>query len=449
MAIYRHCVIPCLLALAGCENRRSPAAPAPATIVISGDTSGWISPCGCASNQSGGLPRRGTYIGRLRLDSPTIYLDAGGAAGGLSEYDRLKFEFILRGELALDVGAHNLGLAEARLGAEYLRRIAAELGVPFVSCNVRDDQGQRVAQPMRWLNVADRRIAVTGVLSDAQAIDGLRIEPPREAILDALAQAESRPETLLVLAYLNEEELTKLAGDLPEADFVIGGPTRQSISPRRVGPAWLASATNKGKFVATFHSSPNGQTPQWTGEVAEMNDSFSDDAQQIQNLNEFHERLAERELTPDQTSFVSSLAGQWPEGFQIAGTESCRDCHADETHAWKQSRHSSAWQSLEATGAQVDAECQRCHTTGFGVPGGFVSAKRSVPLASVGCESCHGPSLAHVRNSAVRTAHHGRAANQCERCHDRENSPEFAYDRYWAVIRHGSGAPKSALPSSE
>ena len=30
-------------------------------IIVSGDTAGWITPCGCASNQSGGLSRRNTH----------------------------------------------------------------------------------------------------------------------------------------------------------------------------------------------------------------------------------------------------------------------------------------------------------------------------------------------------------------------------------------------------
>src|SRR5438105_2896094 len=37
----------------------------PVTLVVSGDTAGWILPCGCTSNQSGGLARRGTFIAQL------------------------------------------------------------------------------------------------------------------------------------------------------------------------------------------------------------------------------------------------------------------------------------------------------------------------------------------------------------------------------------------------
>ncbi|MGA2257657.1 MAG: hypothetical protein ABSG53_23600, partial [Thermoguttaceae bacterium] len=62
------------------------------TVVVSGDTAGWIVPCGCTSNQSGGLPRRATYLAELARGSELLVADVGGAPGGKSTYDRLKFE---------------------------------------------------------------------------------------------------------------------------------------------------------------------------------------------------------------------------------------------------------------------------------------------------------------------------------------------------------------------
>src|SRR6516225_2088203 len=52
----------------GCDNRDQTAATAtkPGVIIISGDTAGWIVPCGCTANQSGGLLRRGTMVAKLR-----------------------------------------------------------------------------------------------------------------------------------------------------------------------------------------------------------------------------------------------------------------------------------------------------------------------------------------------------------------------------------------------
>ncbi|MCE9526065.1 MAG: cytochrome c family protein, partial [Planctomycetales bacterium] len=98
-------------------------------------------------------------------------------------------------------------------------------------------------------------------------------------------------------------------------------------------------------------------------------------------------------------------------------------------------------------GAHVDAECQRCHTTGFGLPGGFLSARRTPELGSVGCESCHGPSHAHALNPHERTPFPAR--EQCIRCHDHENSPTFDFSTYWPRIKHGREGTERKATSQE
>ena len=95
-----------------------------------------------------------------------------------------------------------------------------------------------------------------------------------------------------------------------------------------------------------------------------------------------------------------------------------------------------SWHSLQTTGAQVDPACQRCHTTGYGLSGGFETIATSQSLVSVGCENCHGPSQQHAAEPTIRTPY--VAKEQCISCHDHENSPEFEYDTYWDEIIHGS-----------
>ena len=98
----------------GCRPAAS-GQPRPLVVVISGDTAGWLAPCGCASNQSGGLLRRGSYVRDLRQQADVVVADVGGAPAGRSAYDRLKFQAILQGEAALGTVAHNIGAAEAAL----------------------------------------------------------------------------------------------------------------------------------------------------------------------------------------------------------------------------------------------------------------------------------------------------------------------------------------------
>ncbi|MDB5333791.1 MAG: cycA1 [Phycisphaerales bacterium] len=416
----------------GCEKTKPVASSAkPLTIIISGDTDGWITPCGCTSNQSGGLLRRGSYVAGLRQKSDVVYADVGGAVRGSSEYDRVKFGSILAGEKLMGVFAHNIGKAESELGCDALRD-AARNGAPLVSANVRDEAGQLVAQPLRISETGGRRIAVTGVLSPRFAPAGVRVDDPRQAILAAIGGAKGSYDSLLVLAYLPQDELEQLAAALPEADAVIGGPTGQPVPPRRVGPTLLASATSKGKFLVVLDVSEPGK---WAGSTVEMDAAVPDQASQQENLKKYLDELGRRDLTPTQTGLAPPLPPGTPADYRIAGSSACVKCHAADDGIWEHTQHAQAWQTLVSKHFEVDPQCMQCHTTGYGLPGGFESRAHSAALVSVGCEDCHGPSAGHVLNPKHRTPF--RAKDQCVQCHDHENSPKFEYAAFWGRIKHG------------
>lgn len=417
----------------------------PVAIVASGDTAGWIVPCGCTSSQSGGLLRRGTFVKSFASNHHAIAVDVGGAPGGTSPYERVKFAAILRGELAMGVVAHNLGGPEARLGADNLRRIARELKVPFVSANLRDAEGQLIAPSKLIIRASGRKIGLTGVLSKTFNTDDVQIDAPREAALREVNSLSANCDWVVVLAYLPEEELRNFAAGLPEADVVIGGPTGQSISPVQIGPTLLASATNKGRFVLALKAPVEEKSPRWTVTVREMTADFTDDEDQLRNLQAFHRELARLDLGVGDSGFADPLPEGLPDDYRVSGSESCQECHTEDLRHWIDSAHHHAWETLSKTAAHVDSYCQQCHTTGFGWPGGFVSARTSPERRSVGCESCHGPSLGHVRDPTKRTPF--AAADQCIRCHDRENSPEFEFDAYWRRIVHGKPVANNSLGS--
>ena len=404
-------------------------------LLASGDTRGWIVPCGCAANQAGGLPRRGSLVAERRQHHDVILVDVGGAPGGVSPYERVKFEAILKGELRMGIAAHNVGDPEAQLGPEYLRRISADLNVPLVSANLRDQQGQLVAESHRIISVDRHVVLIVGVLSPQYANDGLTIDAPRDAILSVITNAP-KYESLVVLAYLPETELRQLAASLPEADVIVGGPTGQSIAPTTIGPLVLTSATNKGKFMVEVPLHSAAEALDQAGRVIELGASLADDIAQQDNLREFYAELERRDFSPIQTDFLPTQSGDLPVDYRIAGTDSCRKCHARDCHVWDASKHARAWQTLVARSAQYDSYCQQCHTTGYHLPGGFTGVRSSPDRVQVGCESCHGPAQAHVANPTARTAF--MALDQCITCHDRENSPNFDYASYWTKIVHGS-----------
>lgn len=424
------------------QDQQSPEAPPaevttsrPITLIASSDTAGWIVPCGCTSNQSGGLLRRGTYVAAEQQNAHVVLLDTGGAAGGASPYDRAKFEAILQGELQMGIAAHNLGGSEIKLGAAFLQELQQKLGIPFVSANIRTAEGEFLTDTHHLVDVNGKRLLIVGVISPQYAASGLQISSPRDAVLSIVDQRADQYDWLIVLAYLPEKELRQFAAVLPEADVILGGGTHQSIAPAYAGPTTVAAAARKGKFLVQLQPPHGSRQGGWEGRVVEMTGEFSDNTQQKQNLQAFYAQLEQRDFTAEETGFSPALPVNPPAGFFVAGSQSCRKCHPADDEQWAHSAHAHAWKTLTQSGAHVDSDCQRCHTTGFGLPGGFASRSQSPARIDVGCESCHGPSAAHVKNPENRTPYLAR--DQCVTCHDKENSPEFNYDEYWKQIIHG------------
>jgi hypothetical protein len=412
------------------------------SLVVSGDTNGWIVPCGCTSNQSGGMPRRGTLVEQLRASHDgvgtdvavvdVVVADVGGAPGGDSVYERIKFEAILAGEAAMGVVAHNLGGREIDLGVDYLRSVADRTQAPLISANARTRGGELLFEGFRLVERGGRQILLIGVVSPSFSSAEVEIGDPRDAILSIVDNATESYDSLVVLAYLPEQELRQLASHLPEADVIVGGPTGQSIAPLSVGPTLLASATNKGKFVV--HLTFTEETI-WSGEVIELSAEFADAPSQAENLASYRDTLERLDLSAQQSGFVTAFSASAPVDYSVAGTSSCLPCHENDCQVWADTGHAIAWQTLSANRSHVDSYCQQCHTTSYGLPGGFASAGRSADRTSVGCESCHGPANQHAQDPSTPTPY--RAADQCSKCHDRENSPGFDYEEYWQRITHG------------
>ncbi|MEQ9407360.1 MAG: multiheme c-type cytochrome [Fuerstiella sp.] len=411
-----------------------PSTARPLCIVASGDTHGWIIPCGCTSSQSGGLLRRGTYIQEQRKAADVVVVDVGGAADGTAPYQRARFRAILDGEQAMKLAVHNLGAAEVAFGPDVLRELQQETGVRFVSANARQSDGTPIAAPWHLVseNQSAPRLLLTGVLSPDFATSDILVTEPADAILGVLKNVNQDYDRLIVLAYLPIDQLRSLAETLPEADVIIGGPTGQALSPERIGQTLVLSATNKGKFLAEVTYAPGDGPP--SGRIVEMSPVFPDDEQQTENLTAFRQFLEERDFEAGESGFADRTRLAAVGHQQIAGTESCRDCHAETHTHWAGTGHAEAWQRLLHEGAHVDPYCQQCHTTGYGLTGGFVSVRQSADRTQTGCESCHGPSSAHVADSAVRTPFDARGI--CLKCHDPENSPHFEFDSYWEQVRH-------------
>lgn len=152
------------------------------------------------------------------------------------------------------------------------------------------------------------------------------------------------------------------------------------------------------------------------------------------------------------------------------GAAACAPCHPTEYHALKDSPHAKALDLLKKPAPDrwdvpphkrgltglTRPECLRCHTTGYGRPGGYPApatpdtAQRTpnpAALAGVGCEACHGPGKAHAADPRKPRTIHKLAGGCpecsvlpiCRQCHDDANDPDFDHRTALPRAKHPVG----------
>jgi hypothetical protein len=112
------------------------------------------------------------------------------------------------------------------------------------------------------------------------------------------------------------------------------------------------------------------------------------------------------------------------------GRAACRRCHLAEYRSWERTPHATAFETLPEE-SRGDANCVKCHTTGYGEATGFTSIADTPELAGVGCEACHGPGSLYKDREVMESREASVAAGlnipdeaTCTACHNSE-SPTF------------------------
>ncbi|NOZ22457.1 MAG: hypothetical protein GXP25_15355 [Planctomycetes bacterium] len=437
------------MAVVGCSRKARP--PEALVIYFSSDMRGNIEPCGCTERQYGGLPRRATAI-RRRGSSARLLIEVGNATRGAREWDKLKFRYILMGLEKMGYAALNVGGREAELGRDDLVRMAAETKVPFVSANVVDAETRRpVVRPYVVRAVGGFRVGITGILSkDAERPGpGLAVLDPEMALLRLLPELKERCDFLILAACTDLEGMGRLAAKLYEVDVILGGrvrePTRQPVV---VNQSILAAVADKGKMLGRLeiHFDEKGGVAGRSGEIIELGEEYADDPQMESVIARMKEEQKAKELGDATTHEALELivAGkQAPGADRYVSAEDCRECHMKAYQVWEGSAHAHAFATLTAKKYEFDRDCLVCHVVGLGAPDGYRSKKLTPHLANVQCENCHGRGKKHgehyrrtKKKEAEGAALRAPTRARCFRCHEKERSPNFAYDAYWRKIEH-------------
>jgi len=412
---------------------RAPAPPTRTALVITGETHGWLEPCGCAEGMLGGVARRVAFVralGALGALEPLV-IDAGDQVTGPGPQSDLKLDGLERALRLLPLGAVALGSRDL----PFRERLRAALGVALLEPGDAPRIVETRAGPVRVavakgggaraaFEAAGRAIAPVTVAADVVLYEGSR----DEARAFAASPLVSAPPALIVAG--RGEETPEPEERLPSGTLLV------TTSERAKYALVVVLERRDGRLTATLERPP-----------VSLGARIPDDPEAAQVVQDYRDAIFAANLAEKDEKKPLLVGGSY------MGPATCGACHAPQHAVYEKMRHAKSLEDLRPKKAERDPECLRCHATGAGFASGFTSEAATPDLAHVSCESCHGVGGNHVAAmmqglGAMRgvdpegygRGDYGRIPEPrklCVECHDKENSPRFDFDAYWAKIKHG------------
>lgn len=355
-----------------------------------------------------------TYIRQLGESSTTLLLEAGPLSGGETRQDSLKFETAASILADLKFDAVLWTAQDSKLGAGAL--LSALRMTPDAVVNSHLDQEQYGTAT----KLSKKGFAIFGL---SRYPNGLSI-PGRPAPVQNpdLVLDEGGKESIALTDY-SQFEARQLAKRFPKLKLVVYRVAGGAPPPEVVGDTLLISPGSDGRSVFRVDFADGKMRSK--GEIR-LEAQFKDDPS-ANRLYQIYLNRVKREGLLDKIPRNSSE--------KFVGSDRCTKCHVEAAKIHKKSQHMTAFSTLEHEKHDSDPDCVSCHVTGFGSTAGYWNKAKTLQLAQVGCESCHGPGARHLLNpNKFKTPRNAKAA--CVSCHTPENSPGFDFLTYWPKIRH-------------
>jgi hypothetical protein len=338
------------------------------------------------------------------------------------------------------VGAVNISTRELGRDPSAIDALREGSQLPFLSANiVEQSSGKPHFTPSVKLKAGDLTIGVVGISDRAQSdwnLPGggkLVTVDPVEAAAPVVAELDKECDLVILLAAVQARNLESMLKRLPGVDLVLGADGyTTSYQPFHYGDVYACYSGNQGKRLGVLRLKlGKGKVASLEQEQVYLRMNFPEDAD-IKAIVDAAKKEIEKSVLSEDAKRQKLLEKVNPD---YLGYTACRSCHRDAYEAWRKTAHFTAFNPIVNAQKVGDSFCLRCHSTGFGY-GGFIEISLTPRMAHVQCEACHGPGGKHAKDpKKVRTS---RVAGEkgCVACHDKDNSPNFTFDAYWAKIAH-------------
>ena len=407
-------------------------------VFATGDGRGHLEPCGCEKDQTGGLPRRGSYLQALRRDGDLV-VDVGNLTSGKGQLRDARRTYSFDALVTLRYDAFVPGPAETFDGEAFIRAAAERPSVAVICANWSRADGTALFPPYLLRTAANgKRVAFIGVTEPfADEAKAYKISPAADAVRSVLRDLAGQVDAVVLGAAMSlpaAEELARGLVDVPAVSVILVGATAEDDSWKApANAARLEIAGDLGSYVTRVDLGPSlSVRDAWK---SWLDDRTAEDPAMTALVKAYRDTI-----TGFDANYVEGLV-QSHRGDGFAGSSSCVTCHVEECRAWRSSAHSHAMKILVEKKSSRDPDCVPCHLVDSRVANEVIA----VDDMGVGCEACHGASAAHVLSAQAGSVTPAKTPQRdpkstCAGCHHPPFVKVFAIDTHWPRIEHGRRA---------
>ncbi len=399
------------------------------TFLFTGDTQGYLVPCGCSVVPAGGLARRESILKGLeknRSNGEVVPVEVTHGFADRGPGKKLLNEemgrFFDRWRCRVGIGSYDLLLGLKALhgytpgGAKLFLA-----GNPSLPGSEEFHLGGWGVGP-----IGEYGARLRLVFLEKTAPGGVKLG---DVLKVFKAEAGAHPaEGYIVTGQFPPATAGKLLKANPDIIAIVA--QWQSIVttiPQKAVGAWVLYIGDRGRRASVVKVSRLGKHWSLLPAIAYLGPSTPSDAgiaKEVKAVLGRVEAVNRKALASLKKPLLKGERG-------YVGAKRCGGCHASAYVLWKKSSHARAVADLDIDHQRDNPACLRCHATALGKPGGY--PRGTVKLSGVQCEACHGPGAGHP---PAKLAAVPPDLKHCASCHDKRDSPTFNAEGYWTLIKH-------------
>lgn len=264
------------------------------TLIFSGETNGYLEPCGCNDNPLGGIARRATAIAKIRAkEREVLVIDNGDIVSGYGEQDAIKLDVIIGAMRRMGYDLVNLGEGDIAWGDDVLSGYTNKYGISFIRANA----GPQII----YKNVGNIRVLIAAVnaWNGMQSLQGWFAEGrlgEYENLQTALNNSV-HDEFKVLLFHGPREVAARLAELVSGFHVVIAGHNREDPAPaiERNGTLFFSYAS-KGKSIGIVDVEKKRKGLSFQHRMLELDEEIPVSADMKDILRDYDKALRDRQL---------------------------------------------------------------------------------------------------------------------------------------------------------